>query len=198
MAPWLVAVILTPAGYLLGSVLFAVLLARLRRRDVRSVGDRNPGAVNAFKAAGPVVGTAALLLDFLKGALPVGLARWSLGVDGWWLIPVALAPVLGHAFPLFARFRGGKAVAVTFGAWCGLTLWEGPTVLSVLLGLAWLAQAVDSWNVVFAQLALGGWWLARGADPALLAVWAGSAAVLAFKHRRELRRPPRLRRRRRC
>lgn len=198
MAPWLVAVVLTPAGYLLGSLLFAVLLARPARRDPRAVGDHNPGAVNAFKAAGPVVGVAALLLDFLKGAVPVGLARWVFGVEGWWLVPVALAPVLGHAFPLLVRFRGGKALAVTFGAWCGLTLWEGPTVLGVLLGLTALLQEEDGWNVVFALLGLGVWWLAWGADPVLLAVWVGSAAVLAFKHRRELRRPPRLRRRRRC
>lgn len=199
MAPRLAAIVFSCAGYLLGGVLFAVLLGRLGRRDVRAVGDGNPGAVNAFKAAGPVAGVAALLLDFLKGAVPVGLARWVFGVEGWWLVPVALAPVLGHAFPLFARFRGGKAVAVTFGAWCGLTLWEGPTVLGVLLGLAALAQAVDAWNVVLAQLALGGWWLARGANPVLLSFWAGSAAVLVFKHRRELRRKPCLRKRRgRC
>lgn len=194
MAPWLTAVVLSLAGYLFGSVLFAVLLAHLRRRDVRLVGDRNPGAVNAFKAAGPVVGVLALLLDFLKGAVPVGLARWVLGVEGWWLVPVALAPVLGHAFPAFSPGRGGKAVAASFGVWCGLTLWEGPTVLGVLLGLIALIQAADAWNVVLAQLGLGGWWLARGADPVLLGVWAGGAAVLFFKHRRELRRPLRLRR----
>jgi hypothetical protein len=72
-------------------------------------------------------------------------------------------------------------------------------VLGVLLGLAWLVQTVDAWNVVLAQLALGGWWLARGADPVLLSVWAASAGVLAFKHRRELRRKPcRRKRRARC
>jgi acyl-phosphate glycerol 3-phosphate acyltransferase len=102
MSRWLIAVGFSLAGYLLGGVLFAVLLGRLGRHDVRAVGDRNPGAVNAFKAAGPVAGAAALLLDFLKGAVPVGLARWVFGVEGWWLVPVALAPVLGHAFALRA------------------------------------------------------------------------------------------------
>jgi glycerol-3-phosphate acyltransferase PlsY len=185
------ALALTLAGFVSGSFLFSAWLVRLRGRDISRVGDGNPGAVNAFKAGGAGIGIAALWLDFLKGALPVAAAKYLLGVEGWWLVPVALAPVLGHAFSPFARGRGGKALAVCFGIWCGLTLWEGPTVFGVLLGLCGLAVRNDGWRVVFALLGLLGWLLARGADPVLLSVWAGSAAVLAWKQRHELAQPVR-------
>jgi len=185
------AMLMAAAGFVSGAMLFSAWLVRLRGRDINRVGDGNPGAVNAFKAGGAGIGIAALWLDFLKGAIPVAAARFGLSVSGWWLVPVALAPVLGHAFSPFARGRGGKALAVTFGVWCGLTLWEGPTVFGVLLGLAGLAMRNDGWRVVIALLGLGAWWLARGADPVLLAAWAGTAAVLVWKQRRELARPVR-------
>jgi glycerol-3-phosphate acyltransferase PlsY len=185
------ALALTLAGFFSGSLLFSAWLVRLRGRDISRVGDGNPGAVNAFKAGGAGIGIAALWLDFLKGAIPVAAAKYWLAVSGWWLVPVALAPVLGHAFSPFAGWRGGKALAVCFGMWCGLTLWEGPTVFGVLLGLAGLAMRNDGWRVVIALLGLLGWWLARGSDPVLLVVWAGTAAVLVWKQRSELAKPVR-------
>jgi len=134
-----------------------------------------------------------VLLDYLKGALPVGLACYRFGIVGWALIPVALAPVAGHAFSPFLRLRGGKAVATTFGIWTGLTLWEGPTVLGLAVGLIQRLQTVDGWTVMLGMVAWLGCLLLRGAAPPLLAVWCGNIAILAWKHREDLRRPPRLR-----
>ncbi len=189
----LTAVAFTLAGFVSGSLMFSAWLVRLRGKDIREFGDRNPGAVNAFKACGPGIGIPALVLDLLKGALPVWLAAQVFGVEGYWLVPVALAPVLGHAFSPFTRFRGGKAVAVVFGVWSGLTLWEGPTVLGLLFVLGRIVQKTDVWTVVFGMLGLLAWWLVRGARPELLVVWAAVFAVLLWKHRRELRAPPRFR-----
>lgn len=189
----------TVAGLLSGSMMFSAWLTKLRGREIREYGDGNPGAMNAFKAGGPAIGIPALLLDFLKGAVPVGLARWALGdvgrivVNGWWLIPVAIAPVLGHAFSPWRCFRGGKAVAVTFGVWCGLTLWEGPTLFGAGLGLGLLLVRNDGWRVLGGLVVLGVWLLLRGANLVHLAVWAGCGALLAFKYRKELGRPVRLR-----
>jgi len=190
-----VALGMTVAGFLSGSLMFSAWLVRLRGRDIGKVGDRNPGAVNAFKAGGTGIGIAALWLDFLKGAVPVGLAKYLLGVEGFWLVPVAIAPVFGHAFSPFLKGRGGKAVAVTFGIWCGLTLWEGPTVLGVLLGLCGLIQATDGWTVILAMLGFLGYWVARGSDPVHVSVWTANLLVLLWTHREALRKPMKLRRR---
>ncbi len=187
------AAAVTLAGLVSGSLMFSAWLPRLRGRDARQVGDGNPGAVNAFRAGGPLIGSAALLLDFLKAALPVAAGRWWLGIEGWWLLPVALAPLVGHAFSPFLLFRGGKAVAATFGAWCGLTLWQGPTVLGVCLGIAGLLLERDAWRVMFGMAGLLVYGLLRGAEPVLLAFWAANLALLVLKHRRELDWPIRLR-----
>jgi glycerol-3-phosphate acyltransferase PlsY len=126
----------TGAGFLLGSVPFSVLLSRgLGGEDPRVQADGNPGAFNAWKSAGWKAGIPAILLDFFKGAIPVGTAFYGVGISGISLLPVALAPILGHAFSPFLRFRGGKSLAVTFGVWAGLTFGEGALVLGLFFGL---------------------------------------------------------------
>lgn len=188
------AILWTLVGFAAGSIPFSLWLGRLAlRRDIRDYGDGNPGAANAWRAGTWRVGVPAVLLDFLKGALPVSLACYRFGVAGWALVPVALAPVLGHAFSPFLRGHGGKAVATTFGVWTGLTLWEGPTVLGLSVALFGRLQTVDGWTVMVGMLSLLGWWLLRGITGPLLAVWCGNVAVLAWKHRRELQGPPQLR-----
>ncbi|HEX9072593.1 MAG TPA: glycerol-3-phosphate acyltransferase [Pseudolabrys sp.] len=180
-------------GFISGAIPFSVLLARrFAQQDIRRVGDGNPGAANAWRAGGWRVGVLALVLDFLKGALPVGLARFLVGVDGWALVPVGLAPVVGHAFSPFLRGRGGKAIATTFGIWCGLTLYEAPSVLGVCMILSYFAQTVDAWGAVLAMLGLGVYLLARQAGAVLLVIWSGNLAILVWKHRRALREPIRL------
>lgn len=187
------ALLWVAAGFGAGSLPFSAWLVRaFSRKDIRQTGDGNPGGVNAWKAGSWKVGLPALLLDFLKAAAPVGLARWVFGVSGWWLVPVAAAPVLGHAFSPFLRFRGGKAIAASFGAWCGLTLWEGPTVLGAGFALGGLVVSGNAWVVTTGLIALLAYWLLRGAEPALLAFWLADTGLLLWKHRSELARPPRL------
>lgn len=181
------AVLLTVAGLLSGSLMFSVWLARMRGRDVRSVGDGNPGAINAFKSGGAAVGVPSLLLDFLKGALPVAAAYWLLGIRSWPLLPVALAPVLGHAFSPFLRFRGGKAVAVTFGIWAGITLWLGPCLLgAVFLAGKFALRLRDAWTVMLGMAALCVVVPLVRHDAVLLVLALANTAVLAWKLRGEL------------
>jgi glycerol-3-phosphate acyltransferase PlsY len=193
----------TALAFLAGSVPFSVWMVRLLLDDdVRRYGDGNPGATNAWKAGGWRVGLPALLLDYLKGAVPVGLAHFAAGLSGWSLVPVALAPVAGHAFSPFLRFRGGKALAVTFGVWTFLTLGEGPTVLGLLFAL-WLAVlSNDAWAVMLGMLGLLAYlllrslvWPAQWQDlaPYLLVMWGGNLLILAWKQGQELRQPVRLR-----
>jgi glycerol-3-phosphate acyltransferase PlsY len=131
-------------------------------------------------------------LDFLKGALPVAAARSFGGVHGWELVPVALAPVVGHAFSPFLGGHGGKAIAVTFGVWCGLTLYEAPLVLGLLMILFYGVQAVDAWSAILAMLGLGVYLAVRNADAVLLTIWLGNLLILVWKHRHALRQPMRL------
>ena len=148
------ALLWTVVGFLLGAMPFSYWLGRLiLHTDIRNYGDGNPGAVNAWRAGGWRVGLPAMLLDYLKAAIPTGMAHLVFLVSGWGLLPVALAPVLGHAFSPFLGFRGGKALATTFGVWTGLTLWEGPTLLGACLGLFYLLQKEDAWATILGMLA---------------------------------------------
>jgi len=171
---------------------FSFWLGRLfLRTDVRRYGDGNPGATNAWRAGGWRVGLAALLLDYLKGVVPVGLAHFVFQVSGWALVPVALAPVLGHAFSPFLRFHGGKAVAATFGIWTGLTLGEIPTLLGLSLVSFLAVQTADAWSVILGMIVTLVHLLLRRSPPFMLALWAGNVLVLVWKHRHSLREPVR-------
>ncbi|HTW92056.1 MAG TPA: glycerol-3-phosphate acyltransferase [bacterium] len=170
-------------GFYTGSLMFSMWLARLAGGDVRRVGDGNPGPVNAFRAAGPLVGSLALLLDFLKGWLPVAAAYWLLGFRGWWLAAVMVAPVLGHAFSPFLRLRGGKAITVTFGVWSGMTLWEAPCLLGAVLALCKLVFRLrDDWSTLVALAFLLIYLFWRHPQAPLVAAWTVNAAVVALKH----------------
>jgi glycerol-3-phosphate acyltransferase PlsY len=100
------AVVWTIIGYISGSLPFSVWLGRLfLHTDIRAQGeDRNPGSANVFKAGGKGkwwVGLSALLLDGFKGLIPVAIAYYNFKIDSWGLVPVALAPILGHASSIF-------------------------------------------------------------------------------------------------
>jgi acyl phosphate:glycerol-3-phosphate acyltransferase len=181
-------------SFLCGSIPFSVWLPKiLRRTDVRRFGDGNPGATNAFRAAGVAVGLLALLLDVSKGAAPVGLAYFNLGYRGLPMALIATAPVLGHAFSPFLRFRGGKALAVALGVWIGLTLWR-MALPALLLILFWKALLdVDGWAVLLTLAGMLVVLLVWMPDPLLLVVWAGQVVILAWTHRADLPRRPHLR-----
>jgi glycerol-3-phosphate acyltransferase PlsY len=151
------------------------------------------------------MGALALLLDTLKALIPVGLAYYWVGITDWGLVPVALAPIAGHAFSPFLGFKGGKAVATTLGTWMALTIWEAPTVGGLALLLFTRLFGANGWAVVFAMLTMLGYFLiapaawnglvARPDLPVLVAIWAGNFLILVIKHRADLAQPPRLQQR---
>jgi len=124
-------------GYLAGSLSTAIIVCRLMDLpDPRTAGSRNPGATNVLRVGGKQAAAITLAGDFLKGLVPVLLAAWA-GVSAAGLAGVALAAFLGHLYPVFFGFEGGKGVATTFGVLLGLSLW---TALA----------ALASWLIVFA------------------------------------------------
>ena len=112
------------AAYLLGSIPFGYLIVRAKEgADVRESGSGGTGATNVSRRAGKLAGVVTLLLDALKGALAVLLARWLLTDDfgvNWWVAAAAVLAVVGHCFPVWLRFRGGKGVATGVGVFLSL------------------------------------------------------------------------------
>ncbi|GAB4481774.1 MAG: glycerol-3-phosphate 1-O-acyltransferase PlsY [Anaerolineae bacterium] len=187
----------TLIGFASGAVPYSLLVGRLvLRQDIRRYGDHNPGAFNVLSAGGGKgVFLAAALLDGFKGCIPVGLAYFGQGITGWELIPVALAPALGHIFSPFLRFRGGKAIAVTFGIWAGLTVGEAPTFLGLLLGWWFFGVASSGWAVTFSAISFLIYALLRWLpeNPVFVAIWAINAALLIWRYRADLHTSPALR-----
>ncbi|MBX3010211.1 MAG: glycerol-3-phosphate acyltransferase [Caldilineaceae bacterium] len=191
-------------AFWMGTLPFSVWVGRLvLGKDIRHYGDANPGATNVLRAGGKGAAAVALLLDFVKGALPVALAHFSLKLTGAPLILIALLPVLGHAFSPFLRGRGGKAVATTGGIWSGLTSWEGPTVGGLLLGVSTYLLGANGWAVLSAVSGMlcylwltPATWNGLGERPTPLTIGLiglGNLLILAWKHRADLRHPPRWR-----
>lgn len=190
------ALIWTLIGFALGSIPFSVILGRvLLGKDIRQYGDGNPGGTNMARASGNKwLGALAIVLDMVKGALPVALAHYVFGIEGWALTPVMLAPILGHAFSPFLRFHGGKAIATTFGVWTALTVPFGPFVMALTLLLLNKLIAGPGWAVMASLVVLLAFLGVIGlVSPPLLAAWAGTVAILALKHRDDLTHAPRAR-----
>lgn len=181
-------------GFFLGSLPFSVWVGNTAlRKDIRQQGDHNPGATNVLRAGGFGWYAIALVLDITKGALPVGLAAYVAGIDGWALLPIAIAPPLGHAFSPFLKFHGGKAVAASLGIWIGLTLWRIPLVGVLLLLVFSLLIEPPGWAVMFAIAGMGAVIVTWLSDPILLGVLLANAILLIYTHRADLSEPPRLR-----
>ena len=106
---------LTLAAYLLGSVSFGLLFASRQGVDLRAVGSGNVGATNVGRALGKGTGRKVMLLDMLKGFVPVALARWGFDLPWPWITAVGIAAALGHVFPIWHAFRGGKGAATAGG-----------------------------------------------------------------------------------
>jgi glycerol-3-phosphate acyltransferase PlsY len=130
------ALIMTMAAYLLGSVSSAVLICRLLKLpDPRSVGSNNPGATNVLRIGGRGAAVSVLLCDMLKGTIPVW-GGYFLGIDPIILGVIAIAACLGHMYPIFFHFKGGKGVATALGAIAPIGL-----DLTGLVMLTWLSVA---------------------------------------------------------
>ncbi|TAH34557.1 MAG: glycerol-3-phosphate 1-O-acyltransferase [Planctomycetota bacterium] len=176
-------------GYLLGSVSFAWLLARVRGVDLRAAGSGNLGATNAGRVLGRGLGLLVFLLDAGKGALAawLGCHAWT---DGAWEAGAAAGggALLGHVWPVFMGFRGGKGVATLIGSMTVLA----PAALA-LAGAAMLVPVVltrymSLGSLVFAlALPVAVWILARERTPVLI-VAAAACPLLWYTHRTNIAR----------
>lgn len=177
------------AGYLIGSISFAVVVSRLfGLADPRTFGSKNPGATNVLRTGNKLAALITLFADALKGTLAVWLAQFlatRYGVDDAGFALTGLAAFVGHLYPLYFRFQGGKGVATFFGVLAIVNLW-----LALICGVIWvliayflryssLASIVSAIAAVFVQAF--GW----GFDGVLLCI-AVMAALLVYRHRQNI------------
>ncbi len=140
--------LLVPAAYLLGSVQPGLLLVRLvTRRDVRELGSGKTGMTNVMRAAGKKAAALVFVLDVAKGVLPVLVAAEVSG-DAWLEAATAVAVVLGHVFPVFAGFRGGRGVATGLGTASALLPWAGVAGIVVFVPAVLLTRYVSLGSIV--------------------------------------------------
>ena len=173
-------------AYLIGSIPFALLIARRRGVDLRQVGSGNLGAANVMRASGVTAGVWVAVLDAGKGAIGVGLAsRFS---DNTWGPAMAgVAAIVGHIYPVWLRFRGGKGVATACGVFSVLTPVAVPPALGVFIVTVWSTRYISAGSVL-AALALPSFVYAAGSPAPALAAAFASAALIIFRHRSNLAR----------
>ncbi|MCA9882043.1 MAG: glycerol-3-phosphate acyltransferase [Anaerolineae bacterium] len=187
----------TLATYLIASIPYSVLLGKwIFGVDIREYGDGNPGATNVYRASGSKFWfIVAVCLDGAKGLFPVGIAYWMVGIRDMGIVPIALAAIAGHAFSVFLRFDGGKAVAVTFGTWIGLTIFEMPLVMGIMLVYWFRSLKESNWVVVVMMLyVLLYLLLTRPTYLPFLAIWLGNFLIVLFRHRQGLNQLPTIKR----
>jgi len=189
----MIDVFLILASYLLGSVSFSYLLVKLSAgHDVRAVGSGNPGATNALRAAGKLVGISVLVLDVAKGALPALVTR-AMGRPEIIVGAVAVAVVVGHVFPLFLGFRGGKGVATAAGALGALAPVPLLFALAVFVVLVALTRYVSLGSMAAAVAFVPAAWLSNRlgwteVDPWVILAGGLIAVLVLVRHRGNLSR----------
>ncbi|MDR0275224.1 MAG: glycerol-3-phosphate 1-O-acyltransferase PlsY [Burkholderiaceae bacterium] len=184
------------AAYLIGSLSFAVIVSRaMGLSDPRTYGSKNPGATNVLRSGSRAAAIVTLLLDAFKGALPVLLLRWfgpAWGLGEGAQALAGVAAFLGHLWPLFFHFKGGKGVATAAGVLLALQPWLGAAALAIWLAavLVWryvsLASMAAGLLAPICYLWLDGLLWQASADKAL--AMGAMGVLLVYRHRENINR----------
>lgn len=184
----------TLLAYLIGSLSFAVIVSKaMGLKDPRSFGSKNPGATNVLRSGNKAAAAATLLLDGLKGWLPVVLVKWfggDYGLGDGSVAAVALAAFIGHLYPVFFGFKGGKGVATAAGVLLGISWVLGLATLATWLIVAYFSRYSSLAALaaaVFAPLYyLFGDRAAWYVDKRILLVLFAISALLVYRHRQNI------------
>jgi glycerol-3-phosphate acyltransferase PlsY len=186
----------TLAAYLIGSLSFAVLVSRsMGLHDPRTYGSKNPGATNVLRSGNKAAAAITLLLDALKGWLPVVAVKWwgeAWGLGDGTVALVGLAAFLGHLFPVFFRFQGGKGVATAAGVILGFEPWLGLAALLTWVIVAFFFRYSSLASIVTAVFAptfyLFGRGVAWAAPVDMLLSLAAMGIFLVWRHAENINR----------
>ena len=179
-------------AYLAGAIPFGFLIGKMRGVDVRTVGSKNIGATNVYRTVGKKWGFLAFACDFLKGLVPVLLAK-KFGGEAHLPLAVGLMTVVGHMFTCFMKFKGGKGVATGFGMLVGLLPLLVLTAFGVFVVTVWISHYISLGSCLAAAfLAVGVWfpWLGSAGwrNLPLSMVVTLVALVAIYKHKANIRR----------
>jgi len=176
-------------AYLVGGIPFGYLLVRWKTgEDVRDKGSGNIGATNVLRTTGRAVAVATLVLDIAKGIFAVWLADKLSGGSPMWMSLAALAVMAGHAFPVFLKFQGGKAVASFVGAFLYLTPIPMLAALVVFVIVVAATRQISMGSIIAAgSLPLATWLIENPPVPVILAAVA-AAVFLIYRHRTNIER----------
>ncbi|MBZ5586904.1 MAG: glycerol-3-phosphate 1-O-acyltransferase PlsY [Acidobacteriia bacterium] len=176
-------------AYLIGAIPFGYLLVKLMTgADVRASGSGNIGATNVLRTTGRAAGVATLLLDIAKGWLAVWIAARLTQADPLWTSAAALAVMAGHAYPVFLRFKGGKAVASFIGAFLYITPVALAATLAVfVVAVAWTRHISMGSIIAAATFPLAVWLIQRPPLPALIASFIAGGFII-YRHSSNIRR----------
>ena len=173
-------------GYLAGSVPFAYLLARRAGIDVRVAGSGNVGAANVLRTTGAWRGVAVMALDVAKGAAAVLVAYLVAGGASLAAVTGAAA-IVGHIYPVWLRFHGGKGVAVAAGVFCVLSPMATAVAATLFLVTVWLTRYISLGSIAATIALPPAAWL-TGAPRGVVVAAAGSGLLILFRHRGNLHR----------
>jgi glycerol-3-phosphate acyltransferase PlsY len=175
-------------GYIVGSLPLGFLIARGRRGiDLRRVGSGNVGAANVYRSAGRFLGILVMLVDVCKGASGVLLARVLDGGSGEGAALAGLGAVVGHVYPVWLRFVGGKGVAVACGVFALLAPVATLFAAIVFVAATWITRYVSLGSVLATVTLPAVEWTRAGPEPVTLVATAASMLIL-FRHRGNLAR----------
>ena len=174
-------------AYLLGSIPFGYLIVRRRMgADIRETGSGGTGATNVSRRAGKAAGVLTLLLDAAKGSVAVLIAK-AAGGDDWVIAVAAIAALVGHIFPVWLGFRGGKGVATGVGIFSVLAPISLLCAGVIFIAIVVTTRYVSLGSMIAAVLIPVFVWLQSGAQPVLLAAIL-AAALIVFAHRGNIKR----------
>jgi glycerol-3-phosphate acyltransferase PlsY len=171
-------------AYLIGSVPFAFLLARRRGIDLRQIGSGNVGAANVLRASGASPAVLVMVLDGLKGSAAV-LAAQAMTSGAVAPVAAGVASMLGHIYPVWLRFRGGKGVATAAGAFGVLAPVALAIASAVFVLTIWITRFISAGSVV-AAIVLVIAAAVTGSSRAVVAGAMGAAAIIVYRHRTNL------------
>ncbi len=179
-------ILILTLAYLLGSIPFSLIIARLLKGiDIRNHGSGNIGATNVLRTVGKREAALALIADILKGALPVLLAVFIL--EGVWITATAVLVVLGHVFPIFASFKGGKGVATSLGALIVIVP-EGVIISLILWFLVLAVFRYASLASILAAIALPAICWGLTSPLAFTAAASINAVIIILRHTGNIKR----------